>query len=131
MKIIIVPTRAIVSEYKCIHTYKHYIYCTCTYADCTACFSSTVHMSLQPGSSKVVTMRGRTPRWTTHRAPFLPCPLTVTKSISHSEVMNYNGAGVKIIATTVYLLIYRTLIITLDTLLGNFRCSNTTDTPVL
>ncbi len=32
---------------------------------------------------------------------------------------------------TVYLLIYRTLLITPDTLLGNFRCSNTTDTPVL
>ncbi len=32
---------------------------------------------------------------------------------------------------TVYLLIYRTLLITPDTLLGNFRCSNTMDTPVL
>ena len=32
---------------------------------------------------------------------------------------------------TVYLLIYRTLLITPDDLLGNFRCSNTTDTPVL
>ena len=31
----------------------------------------------------------------------------------------------------VYLLIYRTLLITPDTLLGNFRCSNTTHTPVL
>ena len=30
----------------------------------------------------------------------------------------------------VYLLIYRTLLITPDTLLGNFRCSNTMDTPV-
>ena len=29
---------------------------------------------------------------------------------------------------TVYLLIYRTLLITPDTLLGNFCCSNTTDT---
>ncbi len=29
------------------------------------------------------------------------------------------------------IVIYRTLLITPDTLLGNFRCSNTTDTPVL
>ena len=40
-------------------------------------------------------------------------------------------AQININLSTVYLLIYRTLLITPDTLLGNFRCSNTTDTPVL
>ncbi len=41
------------------------------------------------------------------------------------------GVGWLPTIATVYLLIYRTLLITPDTLLGNFPCSSTTDTPVL
>ena len=51
----------------------------------TSCLASTVHISKQPGSSKVVTTWGLTPLCNTHRAPFFPWPLTVTSSTSQSD----------------------------------------------
>ncbi len=60
---------------------------------CAGCAAVTVHMSLHPGSSKVVTTWGRTDCCSTQRAPFFPCPEVVTSSTSGSAFVEEESSS--------------------------------------